>query len=218
MHLHNCRCFQEHLTMLLHSLRALCKAPGGAGSIWKYLEALVRTTRVSARFAYGFRTNLRFADVSKLRSLRKWDKGIDINPENDPTYTTQYKDPFLKNLLNEYYAKCTELSVMKPETIPSNNFASSRMACRCGQSSFDSYTLSSDGEEYLMPNYIAEATPRRSDSTIRLSTAARLYLNLPPESPKNWGQVNPNYHEYHSNLIEISSTFGIPHISHWLYQ
>jgi hypothetical protein len=49
--------------MLLHSLRALCKAPGGAGSIWKYLEALARATRVAGRFAYGFRTELHFADV-----------------------------------------------------------------------------------------------------------------------------------------------------------
>jgi hypothetical protein len=49
--------------MLLQSLRAFCKAPGGAGSIWKYLEALVRATGVSGRFAYGFRTDLHFVDV-----------------------------------------------------------------------------------------------------------------------------------------------------------
>jgi len=48
--------------MLLHSLRALCKAPGGAGSIWKYIEALARATRVSEMLAYGFRTELHFAD------------------------------------------------------------------------------------------------------------------------------------------------------------
>jgi hypothetical protein len=48
--------------MLLHSLRALWKAPGGAGSIWKYLEALARATGVFERFAYGFRTELCFAD------------------------------------------------------------------------------------------------------------------------------------------------------------
>jgi len=48
--------------MLLQSLRALCKAPGGPGSIWKYLEALVMATGVSGRFACGFRTDLHFAD------------------------------------------------------------------------------------------------------------------------------------------------------------
>ena len=62
MHLHHCRYFQENVRMLLQSLRALSKAPGGAGSIWKYLEALVRATGVSGRFAYGFRTELNFAD------------------------------------------------------------------------------------------------------------------------------------------------------------
>jgi hypothetical protein len=50
--------------MLLESLRALFKAPGRAGSIWEYLEAVVRATRVSRRFAYGFLTELHFADES----------------------------------------------------------------------------------------------------------------------------------------------------------
>jgi len=49
--------------MLLQSLRARCKAPGGAGSTWKYLEALVRATGVSGRVAYGFRTESHFADA-----------------------------------------------------------------------------------------------------------------------------------------------------------
>ena len=49
--------------MLLQSLKALCKAPGGGGSIWEYLEAVVRATRVSGRVAYGFRTELHFADA-----------------------------------------------------------------------------------------------------------------------------------------------------------
>jgi len=53
------------LRMLLQSLRAHCKAPGGVGSIWKYFEALVRATGVSGRFACGFRTDLHFADVHR---------------------------------------------------------------------------------------------------------------------------------------------------------
>jgi len=35
----------------------------GGGIVWKYLEALVRATGVSGTFAYGFRTELHFADV-----------------------------------------------------------------------------------------------------------------------------------------------------------
>jgi len=49
--------------MLLQSLRTLCSAPGWSGSIWKYLEALVRSPGVSVRIACGFRTDLHFADV-----------------------------------------------------------------------------------------------------------------------------------------------------------
>ena len=41
MHLHHCRCFQEHLRMLLHTLGALCKPPEGG---WEHLEVL-RSTR-----------------------------------------------------------------------------------------------------------------------------------------------------------------------------
>jgi hypothetical protein len=62
MHLHHCRCFQEHVRMLLHSLREFRRAPGGAGSISKYWEALARAWGVSERFAYGFWTELHVAD------------------------------------------------------------------------------------------------------------------------------------------------------------
>jgi hypothetical protein len=49
--------------MLLQSLRAHCTAPGGTGSIWKYLKALVKATGMSGRFVCGFRTDLHFADI-----------------------------------------------------------------------------------------------------------------------------------------------------------
>jgi len=48
--------------MLLHSLRALYKGPGGVGSIRKYMKALARAAGVSGRCAYSFRTKLHFAD------------------------------------------------------------------------------------------------------------------------------------------------------------
>ena len=65
MLIHNCRCFQTHLRMLLQSLRAHCLALGGPGSIWKYLAALVRSTTVFKRFLNGFRTDLHFANVRR---------------------------------------------------------------------------------------------------------------------------------------------------------
>jgi len=55
--------------MLLQSLRALCLALGGSGSVWKYFDALVRSPRVSGRIVCGFRTELHFADVDHLNCL-----------------------------------------------------------------------------------------------------------------------------------------------------
>jgi hypothetical protein len=41
----------------------------------------------------------------KLRSFEKWDKQMDINPEDETSYTTQYQEAFLKYMENEYCAK-----------------------------------------------------------------------------------------------------------------
>ena len=40
--------------------------------------------------------------VWKLRSCRQWDKGIDINTEDETYYTDQYQAAILKYLENEY--------------------------------------------------------------------------------------------------------------------
>ena len=65
---------------------------------------------------------------------------------------------------------------------------------------------------------MAETTRGRSDRAVHLLTAARFYLNSPPEAPKHWGQINPNLHDYHSDPMEISSTFWIPDITDWWRQ
>ena len=72
--------------MLLQSLRAHCKAPGGPGSIWKYLEALVRATRVSGRFACGFQTSIHFADVTSCGMLREYAKPSHNDDSNEMSY------------------------------------------------------------------------------------------------------------------------------------
>ena len=63
----NCRFFQENLRMLMQSLRALCKAPEGCGSIWKFLQAPVRATGVSVTFVCSFQTDLHFANNLGLK-------------------------------------------------------------------------------------------------------------------------------------------------------
>jgi len=127
----------------------------------------------------------------KLRLCWKWDKGMDINPEYETFYTTQYHEVLLNYGQNEYCAKHRRVPVNQLECFPSRNLILSAMASGSSQSSFDPYGLSSDDEEYWTPKYVVETTPGQSYRTVRILTAARLDLNSPPESPRHWGQINP---------------------------
>jgi hypothetical protein len=142
-----------------------------------------------------------------------WDAGIDINPEDETSYTTHYQEAFLKYMDNEYCVKHQRVPVNKLQSFPISNHIPAATASQTCQSSFDPYDLSRDDEENLTPNNVAETTPGRSDRAVSLLTAARLYSNLPPEAPKNWGQINPNFNDYHSDPMEFSRTFWIRDIT-----
>jgi len=116
---------------------------------------------------------------------------------------------------NEYCAKRQDVLVDTLETIPNSNLVPSAIASGSYQSCFDRYDLSSDDKEYAMPNNVAETTPRRRDRAARSLTPARLYLNSPPGAPKNWGQINPNLNDYHSDHMEIKSKVWLPEITNW---
>jgi len=146
----------------------------------------------------------------KLQSFSTWDKGMNINPEDETSYTTQYQDSFLKYVENEYCAKHRRVPVNEHESIPTSNHIPSGTVLGFGQSSHDPHDLSSDDDEHSKPNNVAETTPGRRDRAARLLTAALLYLNSAPEAPKNWGQINPNLNDYHSDPMEISSIFWLP--------
>jgi len=92
---------------------------------------------------------------------------MDINPEDETSYTTQYIEAFLKYVEIEYCAKHRRVPVNKPETVPSSNLVPSATAAGSYESSFDPYDVSSDDEEYLTPNNVAETTPPRSDRAAR---------------------------------------------------
>jgi hypothetical protein len=62
---------------------------------------------------------------------------------------------------------------------------------------------------------VAESTPRRSYRIARFLSATRLYWNSPPDWQQNWGQVNPNWDNHHSDPMEISTKFWIPDIIDW---
>jgi len=154
----------------------------------------------------------------KLRSFRMWDKEMDINSEDESSYTTQYQEAFLRYLENELCANHRHGPVIKPESVPSNNLFHSAPVSRFGQSSNDSAGLSSDDEEYWMPCNVAEITIKQSNCESSLLTVARIYLNWPSESTKNLGHMNLNLNDYHSDPMQFSSTFWIPDIKHWWWK
>src|SRR5882757_1787378 len=57
----------------------------------------------------------------KLRSFRKWEKGMDINPEAETSYTTQYHVSCLKYVESEYCAKHQCVPINKLQSLPSSN-------------------------------------------------------------------------------------------------
>jgi len=61
-------------------------------------------------------------------------------------------------------------------------------------------------------------TARRSNRTAQILPSARLSVNSPPEVPKNWGQINPNLNDYHSDPMEFISIFWIADITDWWRQ
>jgi len=99
----------------------------------KYYAEVTPTRRlflISAQIRDPFR---------KLWFSRKWDKGMDNNPEDETSYTTQYQEALPKHVENEYCAIHRHLPVIKHESILSNNLSSSAMASISGKSSFPPY-------------------------------------------------------------------------------
>jgi len=108
---------------------------------------------------------------------------MDITPQDEISYTTEYHEGFLKYVKNEYSDQHWCMAVNKLQTVPSSNLLSSPAALGSYQSRLDPYDFSSDDEEYLTPTNVAETKPRRSDHAASILTAPRLYLNSPLETP-----------------------------------
>jgi hypothetical protein len=140
---------------------------------------------------------------------------MDIYPEDETFYPTQYQEVCLKYLETEYWAKHRCLLVNKHESLGSSNLVQSVTASGSSESSFDAHDLFRDNEEYIRPNNVYEATPGWSDRTAHLLTATRLYLNSLPEASQYRGQIHPYPNDYHSNPMQISSTSWIPDITDW---
>jgi len=153
-----------------------------------------------------------------LRSFEKWDKGMDIHPDDETSYITQYQQAFVKYVENEYCAKHRRVPVNTHESWLRSNLILSRTVSGTCQSSFDPYDVWIDDEEYFTPNNVAGTTQGQSNHPARLSTAARLHSNSPPAAPMNWRQINSNLNDYQFNPMEISGTYWLPDITDWWQQ
>jgi len=143
---------------------------------------------------------------------------MDINPEDESSFTTKYQEAFLQYVENEDCAEHRPVPVIKPESIPTNYVFPAATGSGSGQSSFDPYDVSRDDEEYFPPNNVAETICGQSDHSARLMTADRVDLNSPPDSAKKCGQVNPILNDDHCDQMQFGTTFWLPDITDWWRQ
>jgi len=143
---------------------------------------------------------------------------MDITTQDEMPYTIHYQASFLCNVENEYCMIHQPMSVIKPANVQHSHFFPSAKTSEFAESWFVAYHSSSDDDEFWMPKCVSQLSPGQCNRATPRLTVARLYLNSAPESPKNWGQVNPNVNEYHSHSMKISSTFWFPDIARWWHQ
>jgi len=138
-----------------------------------------------------------------------------MNPEDETSYTTQYQAACLKYVKTEYCTKHRPLSVTTLENNQHSEVFRCLNAFVLGRASLNPYRWPYDQDEYLTSKCVAETRSRRRNCAEYPLTAARLNLNSPPDSPYTAGQVNPNFNDYHSDPMEMSSTFWLRDITDW---
>lgn len=78
-------------------------------------------------------------------------------------------------MVNEYYAKHGGVPDYKPKSVPSNNLFLCLTVTGSGQSCFDTNDLSSDHEQYLTPETVAEMTSGQCNHAACVLTATTHY-------------------------------------------
>jgi len=140
---------------------------------------------------------------------------MDINSEDETSYSTLYLQAFLNYVENEYCAKHRQMYLIRHDHVLGSNLFPSPKASGFRQSSLDPYYLSHYDEKYLTHKWVAETTPAWSDRTSHLLTDLRLYSNSLPDAITIWGLVDRCLNDYHSDPMESSRTFGLPDITEW---
>jgi len=82
-----------------------------------------------------------FNSFWKVRSFRKWDKVMTINCGDEPSFTVQYQEAFLKQAEHECCSKHQLMSIVKPKYVEPCNFFPSANASRFALSACDGYNF-----------------------------------------------------------------------------
>ena len=106
----------------------------------------------------------------KVRPFVKWDKAIDVDPDDEESYTTQYKEAFLKYVEREYCEK----PLRKQASLSHSTSQLRSPSIELEASVHNPYLLSSDNEGYAPPPPTTQRTPDRNDRAACLLTAARM--------------------------------------------
>jgi hypothetical protein len=153
--------------------------------------------------------------LRKLRSFSKWDKAMDVNPEDTGSFTGKYTHRFLKYVEHEYCSKDPILPNFILETTNDNDPFSTSPVSGPGHLFYNPNVLSTDDAEYMTPANLIESTPGRSHCAAQPLTTTTLYLKSLPEAPRRWGQINPNLNDYHTDAIDVSSAFWMSDVTDW---
>jgi len=92
---------------------------------------------------------------------------MDIYAEDETSYATQCEEAILKYEENKSSAKHQHVPFNNHKSLPTSYLVPIATAPGFYQPSFDPYDLSSDDEEYLTHNNVAETTPGQSDRRLR---------------------------------------------------
>jgi len=113
---------------IFHHTEGIMRALGKKTTQWKedlYLAVKFARQKISRYYVEVTPTTgmlLNSAHIParfwKLLSFQKWGKGMDINPEDETSYTTQYRDAVVRYVENNHCAKHRRMCVITSEMGP----------------------------------------------------------------------------------------------------
>jgi hypothetical protein len=150
----------------------------------------------------------------KTRTFMRWDKAMGVDWNSEDSFTQQYRNAFLDYIDSTYCSNLNTAAVNKKENVNHDPFGPPVASTASGPGSLsDPLDLSSDDEMYYASQ--PAQTPGRLSHALRLSTAARRYLDEPFVRPHQAGQVNPRLDDHLADPLASTDAFWYPDVLLW---